>query len=274
MLNNKVINDFNDLTIQNGDEIYFMCEKSTLFELLSRLGNDNDIYSGNIIIAGGGVVGEALCQKIIQSPLFSKNNLFMIELNPQRAKQLDRNLERVIVLNGSALESEILNEANIGKSAVFVSVMNSIENNILSSVLAKKMGVNYSIALSNNALYDQLLSVKLVDSIVNPETITISRILFNLHKGHIRAIHSIRDTGIEIIEAKITENCGIVDTPIKELILKKNIQILSIYRSNTGEIEFIDEDSVIKPGDNIILSAYKVPEHEIEKLFSFSINLF
>ena len=140
--------------------------------------------------------------------------------------------------------------------------------------LAKKMGAKYSIALSTNKLYGQLLPDRFIDAIVNPETITVSRILHNLRRGHIHSIHSIRDTKVELIEAEVSNDCGIINIPFEDLVLHKNIKILAIYRPDTGKILFPKAHTVIKPKDLVIIKANNVAVKEVEKLFSFSINLF
>jgi trk system potassium uptake protein TrkA len=226
------------------------------------------------VLCGGGVIGESICTKIKKHKSFSKNDLIIIENDLNRARELNRTMKKSLILNGSALDYEILKEARADKSSVFVSVMNSNESNILSAMLAKKMGAKYSIALSTNKLYSQLLPDRFIDAIVNPETITVSRILHNLRKGHIRSIHSIRETKVELIEAEVSENCGIVNIPFSDLSLHKNISILALYRPDTDKIFFLKPQTIIKPKDIVVIKANNVAMKEVEKLFSFSINLF
>lgn len=267
--------DIDDNTvIQHGDEVHFICAKNNLMELLERLGATTNIYSNNIIISGGGVIGEAICSKIKENRLLSSHDLIIIEKDLYRARELSRLYPKALILNGSALDYDILREAGTDRASVYVSVMNNNENNILSSMLAKKMGARYSIALSTNKLYSQLLPDRFIDAIVNPETITVTRILQNLRRGHIRALHSIRDMRVELIEAVVTENCGIIDVPFSELSLKKNISILGLYRPESNEVIFPKSTTVIEPKDHVVIMANKVGFEEVEELFSFSINLY
>jgi len=225
--------DFNDDTIlENGDEIYFICDKEILFFLLPKLGVNQIKKSKNIVICGGGVIGDSLCEKIQNHSRFHESHLTIIENDRERARALNRQYKKALVINGSALDYDILSEANVGKTSSFVTVMNSNENNILSAVLAKKMGADYSIALSNNRLYSQLLPDRIVDAIVNPETITVSKILHNLQRGSVITTHTIRDTKIEL------------------------------------------DNTAIECHDTIILQSENVKSEEIDKIFSFSINLF
>lgn len=271
---NKIFACLDSSEIMEGDEIYFACARSTLFTILERFGNNNNIYDGNIVICGGGVIGEAIYDKIKQKSEFAKHDIIIIENDVSRARYLSRHAKGDLVLQGSALDYNILSEANIAKTSVFVTVMNSNENNILSAVLAKKMGAQYSIALSTNRLYSQLLPERFVDAIVNPETITVSRILHNLRRGHIRSIHSIRDTGMEIIEAEVTDECSIVNVPIQDINLDKHINIMAVYDPENDNVIIPTGKTIIKSGNIVVISSYKVNIKDIERLFSFSIHLF
>ena len=275
MIREEQVFPFDDNTIlEAGDEIHIICPKNILMELLERLGSKVNIYSGNIVLCGGGVIGEAISLKVNNHKTLAKNDLIIIENNIHRARELNRSIKHALIINGSALNYEILKEASVDKASVFVSVMDLNESNILSAMLAKKMGAKYSIALSTNKLYGQLLPDRFIDAIVNPETITVSRILHNLRRGHIHSIHSIRDTKVELIEAEVSNDCGIINIPFEDLVLHKNIKILAIYRPDTGKILFPKAHTVIKPKDLVIIKANNVAVKEVEKLFSFSINLF
>jgi trk system potassium uptake protein TrkA len=104
--------------------------------------------------------------------------------------------------------------------------------------------------------------------------VTISGVLKNLRRGNMRGIHSIRDSGVEIIEALVTEECSITNIPIEEIKLQSNIKILTIYSHDQKKVIFPTEKTVVKPNDSIIILAYNAKQEEIEKLFSFSVNLF
>jgi trk system potassium uptake protein TrkA len=272
--NGQELNSTDQTILHDGDEIHILCERAVLIPLLENLGVNIKTGHNRVIISGCGVIGEAIANRLSEDTQFKASNLTIIEQNTKRARAISQILPKALILSGSALDYDILKEAGSDNASVFVSVMDSNENNILSAMLAKKMGADYTIALSTNRLYTQLLPDQFIDAIVNPETITVSRILHNLKRGHIRSIHTIRDTGIEIIEAEITENCGIINIPMSELSLHDGIKILGFYRPETEQITFASDSCILKSGDVVIIVANNVSVAEVEKLFSFSINLF
>lgn len=262
-----------DYIARRGDEIYFLTPRASLFELLSQLGIKRK-SSGNMIICGGGVIGRFLAEKIYEENEFLKRNVIVIEKNIERARIFSRTVDRALVLNGSALDKDILEEAGVDNCSVLVGVMDSDENNILSAVLAKKMGARYVIALNTNKLYNRLLPDKIIDAIVNPETITVSRILHYLRRGRILSVNTLRESSAELIEAEVSDHCSIANVPLSEIAFPKDVMIGGIYRPSTKEIILPKKDTVILAGDiAIVLSAAKDIK-QVEKLFSFSIDLF
>ncbi len=271
---NKDIEIHSNTMIQDHDEVYVVCPRTNLMEILSQFGNKNNIYGGNIVVCGGGAVGESVCQAIVESDRFKRSNLIMVERDVTRARMMNQKFKNVLVLNGSALDAEILKEANVAKASVFISVMDDNESNILSGVLAKKMGAGYAISLNNNPLYSQLLPERLIDAIVSPGSVTISKILQSLHHTHIQSVQSIRDIGIDIIEAQVTAECHVTNLPLSEVKLGKETKIIAVFEQNANEFTVPNAKTIIKPGDILLIMAKNKNIRDIESLFSFPVRLF
>jgi trk system potassium uptake protein TrkA len=262
-----------DFEMRDMDEIYFAVPKRILFEFLSEVGVSADV-NGHIIICGGGEIGRFLGESIGQHQELYQKNIIMIEANKDRARYLSHRLDKALILNGSALDQHILEEAGTDKSAIFVSVMNNNENNILASIIAKKMGAQYTLALSTNKLYNQLLPERFTDAIINPEVITVSKVLRYLRKGRIISVNTLRQGYAELIEAEVSGNCSIVNIPFSEIKLPPTIRIIAIYKKQNKELTFPSEGSIIENGDIVSVISTSKDITEVEKLFSFSIDLF
>jgi trk system potassium uptake protein TrkA len=262
-----------NFVIQNGDEIYFALKKTHLFSFLDALGIKSN-NAGHIIICGGGEIGLFLSECVAQDTYLKSKNLTIIESDLGRARFLNRAVENALVLNGSAIESDLLNEAGVANASIFVSVMNSNENNILSAMIAKKMGANYTLALSTNRIYNQLLSDRNLDAIINPEVVTVSKVLKYLRRGRIISVNSLRQGYAELIEAEVTENCSIANVMIKEINMPEGVKIISIYNQSEGKVQIPNSDTVIQCGNIVSVVSLTKDIAEVEKLFSFSIDLF
>lgn len=271
--NQKAFIPKDDYIIKPSDEVYFSVEKQHLSQFLSELGIRIEA-SGNIIIAGGGEIGRFLGERVQRDPHLKKKNLTVIEMDIERARFLNRTLPQALVLNGSAMDSDILAEAGTDKASIFVSVMNNNENNILSAMIAKKMGSNYALALSTNRIYNQLLPDRAVDAIINPEVITVSKILRYLRRGRILSVNTLRQGYAELVEAEVTDNCSIANIPLGEVNIPDDIRIISIYNQKDRKVSFPTPSSIIKDGDIVSVLSLSKDISKVERLFSFSIDLF
>jgi len=270
---NQAITPKEDFLIQDTDEIYFALDRNTLFPFLASLGIEKN-KNGPVIICGGGEIGQFLAESIAKNDKTKHQQIIVIENDVNRARVINRQLETALVLNGSALEENILSEANVQNCSVFVSVMNNNENNILAAVIAKKMGAQYTLALSTNKLYNQLLPDQFIDAIINPETITVSKVLRYLRKGRILSVNTLRQGFAEIIEAQVSQNCSIVNIPFKEINLPKNVDIIAVYSKKLAKVIFPKPDMIIEEGDIVSVMSSSKDITQVEKLFSFSIDLF
>lgn len=270
---NETIIPNDEFVIHASDEVYFAIEHDFLFECLENMGVKS-AKSGHIVICGGGEIGLSLAERIEEIEGFKNKNLTVIENNLDRARFINRKLDKSLVINGSALDHSVLEEADVDRASIFVSVMNNNENNILSAMMAKKMGALYSLALSTNKLYNHLLPDRSVDAIINPEVITVSGVLRYLRRGRIISVNTLRNSNAELVEAEITSNCSVANIPIGEIYLPKDIRIISIYDPITRIVSFPTKDTVIKEGNVITVLSLSKDITKVEKLFSFSIDLF
>ena len=117
----------------------------------------------------------------------------LIEFNKARSEYLAANLKSVTVINGDGLENEILEEAGIAETDNLIAVTDDDENNILSSLLAKRAGAKNCMTLINNSSYSSLLNNIGIDITIDPKLVTISKILEKVRSGKIRSDYTIGD---------------------------------------------------------------------------------
>lgn len=271
--NNEAILPKDDFQISETDEIYFAVPRKVLFEFLSKVGIQLNT-TGSIIICGGGEIGRFLGESINHHHALGKKSLTIIEQDLDRCRYLSRTIDKALILNCSALDQDILQDANIENCSIFVSVMNNNENNILAAIIAKKMGAQYTLALSTNRLYNQLLPERFTDAIINPEVITVSKVLRYLRKGRIISVNTLRQGHAELIEAEVSGSCSIVNIPFSDIHLSESIRIVAVYKRADKKIIYPNADTIIESGDTVSILSTSKDITEVEKLFSFSIDLF
>ncbi len=252
-----------------GDEIYLIVDNQHVNRTMSAFGHE-EAEANRVLIFGGGNIGESLANQMENN--HPTVNLKVLESNKNRAEHVARTLKRSVVLQGSVLDLEILEEANVSATETVVAVTNDDETNIMASLLAKRMGSGRAITLINSQTYMPLTSSLGIDVVVSPQNITVSSILQHVRRGRIRSAHTIRDGFGEIIEAEAIETTSLVGIPLKETELPENVLVGAIVRGD--EVILPRGETVIQAKDYVVLFAAAEAVRDVEKIFSVSLEYF
>ena len=179
---------------------------------------------------------------------------------------------RTVVLHGDALDSAILDEANVRATDTIVAVANDDEANILSSLLAKREGCQRAVTLVNDASYGPLMTSLGIDVVVNPRAITVSRILQHVRRGRIRDVYSLPDGVAEVLEAEAMETSTLIGKTISESNLPAGVIIGALVRGDEAIIP--RGDTIIEPHDRVIIFTIADMVKKVEKMFSVRLEYF
>lgn len=257
-----------DTVIEAEDEVFFIAARKNIRAVMSEL-RKLDKTVKRIIIAGGGNIGRRLA-KALESHFQVK----VIERNPDVAMRLAEVLDRTIVLLGDAADEELLLEENIEHTDVFCAVTNDEEANILSAMLAKRLGARKVMSLINRPSYVDLVESGIIDVAISPQQATIGGLLTHIRRGDVVKVHSLRRGAAEAIEAiahgdRITSK--VVGRRIDEINLPTGTTIAALVRSN--EVIICHHDTVIEAEDHVILFLTdKKRINEVERLFQVGIT--
>ncbi|WP_374316635.1 NAD-binding protein, partial [Microbacterium sp.] len=188
------------------------------------------------------------------------------------AAEVCQRLGGVVVLNGDGLDTEILEEANVGTAETMIAVTDDDEVNILSSILAKRLGAERVVTLINKPSYEPLVTNLGIDAVVNPRSITVSHILQHVRRGRIRRVHTLREGFGEIIEAEAMATSALVGRPLREIDLPEGIIVGAIVRGAT--VITPRGSSVIKADDRVVLMATTGAVRKVEKMFAVRLEYF
>ena len=252
-----------------GDEIYFVADEDHVHRAMAAFGHEEP-EAHRVTIVGGGNIGLFLAQEIEQQD--EDVTVKLIEMDEERAKFVAASLAHTVVVHGDVLDSEILEELNLGNTDMMITVTNDDEVNVLAALMAKRLGCERTVALVNTVHYQPLVTSLGVDVAVSPRAITVSTILQHLRRGRIRAVHSLREGVGEIIEAEAMDTSSIVGKPLSGVKLDKGIMIGAIVRDD--DVIMPRGDTVIAAGDRVILYALPNVVRKVEKLFSVSLEFF
>jgi trk system potassium uptake protein TrkA len=248
-----------DTVIQEGDEVFFIADRKDIRVFMSEMRRLEDPVR-RVVIAGGGNIGVRLALALEQT-----NQVKIIERDPQRARHISEQLNKAIVLVGDAADEELLLEENIDNVDVFCALTNSEEANILSSMLAKRLGSHKVMALINRASYVDLVEAGSIDIAISPQQVTIGSLLAHVRRGDVVKVHSLRRGAAEAIEAIAhggkTES-KVVGRSIEDIALPKGAAIVALVRD--GQVIMAHHDTVIETDDHVIL--FLTDRRKIENL--------
>jgi len=260
--------------IEADDEVFFIAAKSDIRAVMSELRRLETNYK-RITIAGGGNIGLRLTRELEQ-----RYSVRLIERNGKRCEQLSEQLNKAIVLKGSASDQELLLEENIQDTDVFIALTNDDEANIMSSMLAKRLGARKVMTLINNTAYVDLVQGGEIDIAISPQLTTIGSLLTHVRRGDMVNVHSLRRgaaEAIEVIAHGDHRSSRVVGRTVEEVDLPEGATIGAIVREKDGESKVLiaHHDVMIETGDHVILFLVaKKTTRDIEKLFQVGFSFF
>jgi trk system potassium uptake protein TrkA len=269
--NDRAIKPRGDTVIEADDEVFFIAAPKHIRSVMSELRRLEKPYK-RLVFAGGGNIGTRLAKATERD-----YRVKVIERDLDRCKFIAEALERTIVLHGDAADEELLLEENIEDTDVFCAVTDDDEANILSAMLAKRLGARKVMALINRTAYvDLVVQSGPIDIAISPQQATIGSLLKHVRRGDVVFVHSLRRGAAEAIEAIAhgdESSSKVVGRAIEAIHLPKGASIGAIVRGD--EVIMAHHDTVIESEDHVILFLQdKLKVAEVEKLFQVGVTFF
>jgi trk system potassium uptake protein TrkA len=252
-----------------GDDAYFVAPNDQVERTLKIFGHDEQ-QAQRVIIAGGGNIGLYVARRLEE--LHGSTHLKLIETGRERAVEIAEQLNKTVVLNGSALDEEVLKEADVTSADTMVALTNDDQVNILSCIMAGRLGCLRSLCLLNTRSYTEMVRSLGINASINPRLITVSRVLQHVRRGRIKAVHSIQNGAGEVIEAEALETSPLVGKPLREIDLPDGLRVGAVLRD--GEVRIPDGSLQIDAHDRVIMFATAENVREVEQMFRVSLEFF
>ncbi|MYA16559.1 MAG: Trk system potassium transporter TrkA [Gammaproteobacteria bacterium] len=256
--------------IDADDEVFFIAPAKDINAVMSEFKHE-ERPNKRVIIAGGGNIGLQLARAIEDS--FSVK---VVEFSESRAELVAERLTSGVVIHGNATDRDLLIEENVNDTDAFCAVTNDDEVNVMSSLLAKRLGARRVICLIAKPAYVDLMQETDIDIAISPQLTTMSSILSHVRRGDVARVHSLRRGAVEAIEAVVhgdARHSRVVDRRIDQISFPAGVTVGAIVRHD--EVIVASDDAVIRSEDHVILFlADKSRIRAVERLFQVGLGFF
>lgn len=263
-----------DTVVEAGDEVFFLAASEHIRRVLGEL-RRIDAPVRRIMIVGGGNIGLRLARL-----LGDAFEVKLVETNRQRCEYLASQLPRTLILHGDATDEDLLVDESVGEMDLFIALTSDDENNIMSSMLAKRLGARRVIALINRQAYADLMEGGRIDIAIVPSQTTIGQLLTHVRRGDVVAVHSLRRGAAEALEAIAhgdAKSSRVVGRRIDAIDLPRGATIGAIVRGegDASKVIIAHHDTVVRSEDHVIVFVENkklIPR--VEKLFQVNVGFF
>ena len=245
---------------QLNDLVYVVTNKSGIRDVLKYSGKKK-IEIKNIMILGGSRIG-----KRVAKSLENRFNIKLIEIDKNKSARLADHLSNSLVINGDGTNIDLLNQEGLSNMDTFIAVTGNSETNILSCLLAKKMGVKKTIAEIENIDYIDLGESMGIDTIINKKLVTASRIFKFTMSAEVETMKCLTGSDADVLEFVAREDSKITKESLRNIDFPKDAIVGGIIRGNKSFIA--TGDTIIEADDRVVVFALPSAVKKLDNLFN------
>ncbi len=258
--NGKTIIPSGNDYFQVNDLVYVVTNKSGIRDVLKYSGKKK-IEIKNIMILGGSRIG-----KRVAKSLENRFNIKLIEIDKNKSAKLADFLNNSLVINGDGRDIDLLNQEGLSNMDTFIAVTGNSETNILSCLLAKKMGVKKTIAEIENIDYIDLGESMGIDTIINKKLVTASRIFKFTMSAEVETMKCLTGSDADVLEFVAKKDSKITKESLRNIDFPKDAIVGGIIRGNKSFIA--TGDSIIEADDRVVVFALPSAVKKLDNLFN------
>jgi len=248
-------------SIKASDRIYVLLPSPSLGEFLTFV-DPNIRKPKKVIIYGANSIGEQVAAELAEHI----RDIVLIEENKDRAEAAAGRLKTARVINGSPSEADILKECGIESADAFIATSNSDHSNLISAVLAKKMGAKTTVITTHHPDYMAIVDALDIDVVINPRFLAADQIRRLVRGPGISSVTKLMECNAEALELVPEENSLVTKMPLKDLSFPKNSIVGAIYRGS--EVILANGNTQIKAGEGVIVFCQETAVKKLQEMFT------
>lgn len=235
--------------IEIDDEVFFLADRQHIPAVMAELRRVEKRPTRRVLIAGGGNIGRNLARA-----LENRYSVKVMERNRERARVIAGDLLNSIVLVGDCADEELLREENIDQTDIYCALTNDDEANILSAMLAKRLGCPRVLALINRPAYAELVEGGSIDIAVSPQQVTLGALLAHIRDGAPAQVYSLRHgvtEAVEVVARGDRRSSKVIGRGLEELALPPSATIGGIVRHD--QLLIAHHNVIVESEDHLIV---------------------
>ncbi|MDR2349351.1 MAG: Trk system potassium transporter TrkA [Deltaproteobacteria bacterium] len=249
-------------TVLKGHDLLYMAATPEHLPDVSRFFDIDWKPPQNVFIMGGGEVGLNLARRLEGHDLVVK----LIEQNEERCAFLSQELKSTIVLKGDATDQNLLEEEGVAECDIFIAVGTDDEKNMISCLLARRLGADNTITRVNRFSYVPLVSAIGLEALVSARVAAVSAILKYVRKGLVVSVATLQNEEAEIIEIEVPPDSHLAGKPILDVKFPPSSIVAALLRGD--EVIIPRGNTVIEPGDVLAVVSKSESIRLLEKTVS------
>lgn len=263
----QVIIPGGDDVILGDDLAYVVTQANHIDQVVEHFGLQTQAVK-TLVVVGGGAIGRLVAQGASELGI----KVRVIERDAGRCEKLVDLLEDVTILNGDGTDMSLLEEENVGAADVFAAITDDEEENVLIALLGHKMGARRTIARVAHLGYVPLVSSLGLDLVVSPRFAAVGAILRYMRRGKVLSVAPLKDENTEVIEVEAQETSALVNQPLSQVNLPQGSLVAAVIKD--GEVEIPTGQTVVRPGDQLVLFVTRQVLKKVEKLLTVGLEFF
>lgn len=255
-----------DLFVPGGSDVLLPGDRVYLIGHAGRMQPLEDLFAGGrqaakVCVVGGGVVGDAVSRMMAKAGI----EVLLIDRDRQRAEQLAVTHPRVTVLHGDGTDLTLLEEEQIGAYDLFCAVTHDDEANLMSGLLAKRVGVSRALCLVQRSDYMEIYRQLGIDVVMSPRMVASAHILRYARQTELQSLTVLEGGQAEVLEFVATAESRVVDIPLKRLNFPRGAIIAALVDEDGVKVP--RGDDVVKAGATVVVLTTSGSRASVERLF-------
>jgi trk system potassium uptake protein TrkA len=221
----------------------------------------------NVMILGGSRIGRNAARQLALG-----HSVKLIEQDRTKSYTLSNELYGVLVINGDGRNIDMMHEEGLANMDAFIAVTGNSETNMITCLLAKRMGVKKAIAEVENTDYIRLAENMGIDTIINKKIITASKIFGFTMADEVSSVKCLTDSDAEVMEFVAKPESKITNRKLKEVGFPLDAVIGGIVRGKNTIVP--DDDTEVRPFDRVVVFAMPSAINKVGRFFNSSDRFF